>query len=302
MAEQATDRLVRMLGILTYVERNGDTPFAELAEHFGVTVEQVRADLNALWVASEPGDSWFPIDFSADAYDADIAALVRNDGVSQVRLSPREAVALVGALSTMGAAGALPEAGTQVLDKLRDALQEPVTVLGDDHVQPEIREPLLEAMRRYRLAEVEYVDAQDRRTTRVVDPHRLVVIDGHAYLECFCRRAEDYRVLRLDRIASVAVLGAAVEHPPTDTAGFTLTPAFRATVRIARSGRYALEDMPGVTIEDAEEDVIATFDVADAAFVAGRLLSVAPHLREVTPNRLVDELHRQARSVLDVQG
>ncbi|WP_062520466.1 helix-turn-helix transcriptional regulator [Demequina silvatica] len=301
MAEQATDRLVRMLGILTYVERNGDTPFAELAEHFGVSVDQVRKDIDALWVASEPGDSWSPIDFSADDFDADVAALVRNDGVSQVRLSPREAVALVGALSTMGAAGALPEAGTQVLAKLRDALAEPVTVLGDDQVAPEIREALLEAIARYRLAEVEYVDAQDRRTTRTVDPHRLVVIDGHGYLECFCRRAQDYRVLRLDRIASVTVLDGAVEHPPTDTAGFTLTPAFRATVRIARTGRYALEDIPGVEIEDADEDVIATFDVADAAFVAGRLLAVAPHLRSVTPPRLVAELHRQAQSVLDVQ-
>ncbi|WP_062293265.1 helix-turn-helix transcriptional regulator [Demequina phytophila] len=301
MAEQATDRLVRMLGILTYVERNGDTPFAELAAHFGVSVDQVRKDIDALWVASEPGDSWSPIDFSADDFDADVAALVRNDGVSQVRLSPREAVALVGALSTMGAAGALPEAGTQVLAKLRDALAEPVTVLGDDQIAPEIRESLLEAIARYRIAEVEYVDAQDRRTTRTVDPHRLVVIDGHGYLECFCRRAQDYRVLRLDRIASVTVLDGAVEHPPTDTAGFTLTPAFRATVRIARTGRYALEDIPGVAIEDADEDVIATFDVADAAFVAGRLLAVAPHLRSVSPARLVDELHRQARSVLYVQ-
>ncbi|WP_062464623.1 helix-turn-helix transcriptional regulator [Demequina soli] len=301
MAEQARDRLVLMLGILTYVERHGDTPFSDLAEHFGVSVDQVRADINALWLASEPGDSWSPIDFSADAYDSDVAALVRNDGVSQVRLSPREAVALVGALSTMGAAGALPEAGTQALDKLRTALSEPVTVIGDDHVAPELREALLSAISRYRQARLDYTDAQDRRTTRIVDPHRLVVIDGHAYLECFCRRAEDYRVLRLERMASVEVLDGAVEHPPTDSAGFSLTPAFSATVRVARAGRFALEDMPGVRIEDAEEDVIATFDVADAAWVAGRLLSVAPHLREIQPNRLVDALHRQARSVLDVQ-
>ncbi|BDZ61014.1 protein PafC [Demequina sediminis] len=301
MAEQATDRLVRMLGILTYVERHGDTPFTELAEHFGVTVDQVRADIDALWLASEPGDSWYPIDFSADAFDADVAALVRNDGVSQVRLSPREAVALVGALSTMGAAGALPEAGTQVLAKLREALAEPVIVLGDDAVDGRVRDALVDAIARYRQAEVAYVDALDRRTSRTVDPHRLVLIDGHAYLECYCRRAEDYRVLRLDRIEDVTVLDGAVEHPPTDSAGFTLTPAFTATVRIARAGRWALEDMPGVRIEDAEDDVIATFDVADDAWVAGRLLTVAPHLRSVSPRRLVDALHRQATAVLDVQ-
>jgi len=299
VAEHARDRLVRMLGILTYVERHGATPFAELADHFGVSVAQVRKDIDALWVASEPGDSWSPIDFSADEFDADVAALVRNDGVTQVRLSPREAVALVGALSTMGAAGALPEAGGQVLAKLRDALAEPVIVLGDDAVAPEVREGLIAAIGRYRRARVEYVDAHDRRTTRDVDPHRLVVIDGHGYLECFCHRAEDYRVLRLDRIAAVETLDTPVSRPPTDTAGFSLTPAFKATVRIARTGRWALEDMPGVEIEDAEEDVVATFGVADAAWAAGRLLPVAAHVREVAPHRLLEELHRQAAAVLE---
>ncbi|WP_062386804.1 helix-turn-helix transcriptional regulator [Demequina iriomotensis] len=301
MPEQATDRLVRMLGILTYVERHGDTPFAELAEHFGVSVAQVRGDINALWVASEPGDSWAPIDFSPELYDEDIASLTLNDALTQVRLSPREAVAVVGALSTMGAAGALPEAGAQVLAKLREALEEPVTVVGEDHIGDEIREPLLEAIRRYRRVELEYVDALDRRSTRVVDPHRLVVIDGHAYLECFCRRAQDYRVLRLDRIATATVLEGAIEHPPTDTAGFSLTPAFRATVVVGRAGRFAIEDMPGVAIEDADDAVVATFDVVDPAWAAGRLLSVAPHLRSVEPRRLADALRRQATAVLDVQ-
>ncbi|WP_296665872.1 WYL domain-containing protein [Demequina sp.] len=301
MAEQARDRLVRMLGILTYVERNGPTPFAELADHFGVPVAQVRKDIDALWIASEPGDSWYPIDFSSDEFDADVAALVRNDGVTQVRLSPREAVALVGALSTMGAAGALPEAGMQALAKLRDALAEPVIVLGDDAVSPEVRDALLAAIARYRQARVEYVDAHDRRTIRVVDPHRLVLIDGHGYLECFCRRAQDYRVLRLDRIASATVLDGAVEHPPTDTAGFNLAPTLTATVRIARAGRWALEEMPRTRIEDAEDDVIGTFDVADVDWAAGRLLAVAPHLRSVEPRPLRDALRTQAASVLAVQ-
>lgn len=303
MAETSRDRLVRLLGIVTYLDHHGATPFAELADHFGVTSAQIRKDVSTLWTSGLPGYMHGDLlDFDADAFDQDVASLLDGQGVSQVRLSSREAVALVASLSTLSASGVAPAVVDAVLDKLREALAEPVIVLADgDAADTTVSDALLEALRRYRRVELTYVDALDRRTTREVDPHRLVVIDGLGYLECFCRRADDYRTLRLDRIEAVEVLDAAVSTPPGDTAGFSLTPAFKATVRLGRAGRWALEDIPGLVVEDAEDDVIATFDAVDAEWVAGRLLAVAPHLRSVEPFQLRGALHRQAEAVLDAQ-
>ena len=35
---------------------------------------------------------------------------------------------------------------------------------------------------------------------RVIDPMRMLIVDGRAYLEAWCRRAEAVRMFRLDRI------------------------------------------------------------------------------------------------------
>jgi predicted DNA-binding transcriptional regulator YafY len=55
-------------------------------------------------------------------------------------------------------------------------------------------------------------------------------------------------------------------------------------------------------INEAGEDVEATFGVADAMWVAGRLLAVSPHLRAVEPKDLRDAVARQARAVLAAQA
>ena len=51
-----------------------------------------------------------------------------------------------------------------------------------------------------------YVPTRDERTERTVDPMRLLLVDGHWYLEAWCRRAEGVRLFRLDRVDDVAVL------------------------------------------------------------------------------------------------
>ncbi len=43
---------------------------------------------------------------------------------------------------------------------------------------------------------------------RVVDPQAMVVRDGHTYLQAWCRKAQDERLFRLDRIISASILHA----------------------------------------------------------------------------------------------
>lgn len=304
MAETAHDRLVRLLGIVTYLEANGPTEFSVLARHFGVPDSRIRTDIDVLWgSSSDRYDPVLYVDFDSDSFDQDVAKLTKDQGLTQVRLSSREAVALVVSLSSLATAQVAPGIVNQVLSKLRGALSEPVTVIDEaPHVSQEVTPALLDAIRRYRRVTVTYVDAQDRRTTRDVDPHRLVAIDSVAYLECYCWRANDYRTLRLDRIEAVEGDQGSVTSAPSDTAGFALRRRSRATVTLARAGRYAVEVIPGVTIEEQGDDVVAHFDVSDMDWVAGQLLAIAPHLRSVAPGELHDALLAQAQAVAQAQA
>jgi proteasome accessory factor C len=305
MAEKALPRLTRLLGIVTFLEQQGEKSFDVLADHFGVTTAQIRKDVDTLWVSGLPGYMTDDlIDFDAAAFEEGIASLTNSQGVTQVRLSAREAVALVGALSSLVAAGSAPAAAATALSKLREALggNEPVTVVAREHTDPHISTSLWDAVARRRVARVTYVDAHDRRTQRDIEPHRLVSIDGVSYVECFCRRAQDYRTLRLDRISEVKVTDVAVVAQPSDADGFSLAPRFNATVVVARGARWAFEDLPGATVEDSGDDVVVTFGVADVDWVASRLLSVAPLIRTMEPAALRDTLAAHARAVLAAQA
>ncbi|PKQ26138.1 MAG: WYL domain-containing protein [Actinobacteria bacterium HGW-Actinobacteria-4] len=305
MAEKALPRLTRLLGIVTYLEQQGPTSFAVLAERFGVSEDQIRKDVGTLSVSGLPG--YMPddlLDFDFSAFDHGVASLTESHGVSQVRLSAREAVALTGALSALVAAGTAPAAALTALDKLRGAMDgnDPMVVLPASSTKPEVSQALLDAVARRRVATVTYVDAHDRLTEREIEPHRLVTIDGIGYVECFCRRAGDYRTLRLDRMNAVTVTDEPVVAAPSDADGFTLVPRFDARVVVARSGRWALEELPGVALDEVGDDVEATFGVTNAHWVAGRLLAIAPYLRVVEPEELVQALGDAAKAVETAQA
>ena len=104
MAERASDRLLRMLGMVAYLDSHGDVPVDDLAAQFGVTPEQVLADVDTLWVTGTPG--YLPydlIDFDATAYERGVVTLVEARGMTRpLRLGGREAVAAEG---SRGAAG-----------------------------------------------------------------------------------------------------------------------------------------------------------------------------------------------------
>ena len=61
--------------------------------------------------------------------------------------------------------------------------------------------PRRKAVADHRRVHLRYlVPGRDETTERDVDPMRVVVMDGRWYLEGWCRRAEDTRMFRMDRV------------------------------------------------------------------------------------------------------
>lgn len=96
-----------------------------------------------------------------------------------------------------------------------------------------------------------YTASRDEISERTVDPMRLLLIDGHRYLEAWCRSAEGVRLFRLDRIDDLAVLAeAAVPPPEAEPADFS-TGLFRpmpdqpsAVLVLEREARWVAEYYP----------------------------------------------------------
>ncbi|MGC4174030.1 helix-turn-helix transcriptional regulator [Demequina sp.] len=304
MSENSRARVARLLGIVAYLEDNGATGFEELADHFSVTSAQIAKDIEQLWIVGRPGGFANDlIDFDYDSFDAGVAKITNTQGATQVRLAPREGVALVAALSAIVGAGVAPRAAESALAKITEALgEETVTVLGTPDASSKVVQTLAIAVQQGVVARLDYIDAADRRTQRDVEPHRIVTIDGAPYLECWCRRAGDYRTLRIDRIVSAKVTDDEVVTPASGSEGFSLARQYEATVTLRRGGRWVLEDIPGVQLSDDGELVTATLGVTNEPWFAGRLLSIATSLISVEPESLRREVTRQAQSVAAVHG
>ena len=302
MAEPAIPRLTRLLGIVTQLEEYGEASFDDLARHFGVSRDVIKDDIDTLWVSGLPGYGTSDLlDFDGYAYEDGIARLTESLGVRQVRLAPAEAVALMGALASIVASGAAPIAAEGALEALRAAVAgaTAVTVVGASPVDQNAVQALRDGLDRSCAVVVTYVDAQDRRTERVIEPHRLVAVDGVGYVECFCRRAVDYRTLRLDRIEHAEVMDEPAGVPRRASEGFTLEPQYTAEIQVALTGQWAFEDLPGVRIRGSQDVITASFGVANPDVIVSRLLAVAPHLRRVEPADLRNRLAGAAEAVLE---
>ncbi len=214
MSETATDRLARMLALVPYISRRPGVAIAELAGEFGVSTDQISADLNLLMVCGLPG--YYPDDLIDVVLDDDggTVAIAFDAGIERpVRLTGDEAFALTIALRALAELPGLvdAEAVHSALAKLEQASAahsgpaEAVRVAAADPAPAlgAVREALDTSRRlwiRY------YTASRDAVTERTVDPLRLLVTDGHAYLEAYCNLAGSIRHFRVDRIEEVRIL------------------------------------------------------------------------------------------------
>lgn len=258
MTETATDRLTRVLAMVPYISRRPGVALADLADEFGVDTAQISADLDLLMVCGLPG--YYPDDLIDVVLDEDggTVSIAFDAGIERpVRLTSDEAVALTVALRALAELPGLVEADavTSALAKLeqlgagraesanavRVAAADPAPALGA------VRQALDESRQlwiRY------YTASRDTVTERTVDPIRLLVTDGHAYLEAYCQLAVGIRHFRVDRIDQVRVLDDPAQPPlwvDSDVPDRVFhpdpqTPA--ATVLLAPAARWVAEYYP----------------------------------------------------------
>ncbi len=258
MSETATDRLARMLALVPYISRRPGVAIAELAGEFGVSTAQISSDLDLLMVCGLPG--YYPDDLIDVVLDDDggTVAIAFDAGIERpVRLTGDEAFALTIALRALAELPGLVDAAAvhSALAKLEHGPAEAVRVAAADPA-PALG-AVREALDRSRRLWIRYYTAsRDAVTERTVDPLRLLVTDGHAYLEAYCNLAGSIRHFRVDRIEEVRVLDEPAQptlwvdsevpdrifHPDLQIPPITL--------RLSRGARWVAEYYP---MEDSVE-------------------------------------------------
>ena len=305
-------RLARMLSLVPYLQQHPGIPVADAAGVFGVTEAQLRADLDLLFFCGLPG--YTPGDLIEVSYEGDRITVTNADTFARpLTLTPEEGLALVVALRALAAEPGLVErdALDRALAKLEAALASVVPSSGG-RVEVSLDEAgetlatverAVDARRRLHLR---YVNASDEVSERDVDPMRVLNVDGRWYLEAWCRRVDDVRLFRLDRVVTATELDAPAEVPEQAAPRSLTEGLYRpaptdpvVTLVLDREARWVADYYPYETVEELPGGgVRLDLRVHDDGWLRRLLLRLGGHARVVAPETLAAAVRSDAERAL----
>ncbi len=311
MATSVADRLPRLLALVPYLLARPGVPIDEAAADFDVTPRQLRRDLELLWMCGLPG--YGPGDLIDLSFEGDTVTVTFDAGMSRpLRLAGPEATALVVALRALADTPGVvdTDAVQRALAKIEAAsgrAEHPVVVVGLASREEAATATVREALDRRRALDMRYYTAsRDALTERVVDPMRLLLVDGRGYLEAWCRAAEAVRLFRLDRIEHVTALDEPAAPPsqarPTDVSEGLFRPAPDqriAELAVGPDARWLAEYYPMEdVIETAGGGARLRMRYSDPAWMVRLVLGLGAEAVVLDPPELAEAVRERAEQAL----
>ena len=306
-------RLVRLLNMVPYFQANPKITYAEAASDLGVSVKQLRDDLNQLWMCGLPGygpGDLIDFEFSGDTIEVTFTAGIDHP----LRLTSPEATGVLVALRTLLDVPGMvdPEAARSAIAKIESAagtLSHGAEAAVDEPApaESEAAAAVRAAVRNGRALAIEYYSAShDMLSSRVVDPIRVALVADHSYLEAWCRSAEGVRLFRFDRIVDAKVLDEPSAPPPPavqagpDTSLFDADPSLpSATLLIDRSASWMFDYYPLRVIRELPDGACeAAMTYASDEWMARFVLGFGSAVRVLEPESLAQRVRESASAAL----
>lgn len=309
-------RLVRLLNMVPYLKANPRITFEEAAIDLGVSVKQLREDLQQLFLCGLPG--YGPgdlIDFEMSGKTIDVTFSAGMD--HPLRLTSPEATGILVALrALLDVPGMLdPAAARSAIAKIESAAGAVAASVGGAPTAGDEPAPIESsaatavraAVRNDHAVTIDYYSAShDTLTSRTVDPIRVVLVGDHSYLEAWCRTAEGVRLFRFDRIVDARELDEPSQPPAPavaaapDTSLFDSDPSLpSATLLIDPSASWMFDYYPLHVVRELADGVCeATMTYASTAWMARFVMGFGASVRVLEPQPLVERVRESAAAAL----
>lgn len=205
-----TNRLSRLTAILTQLQTKRVITAPSLAEKFGVSVRTIYRDIRTLEqsgvpVVMEEGKGYSlmdgykipPIMFSENQANALILAeqLVLKNGDSSLIKDYAEAIDKIKAV--------LKQTEKDKANLL--SLRTKFAKLDNFEIKSNILSSLQIALTNFYLVKLDYINAENINSIRIVEPFALLNITGGWLMVAFCRLRKEFRYFRLDRIQNLQI-------------------------------------------------------------------------------------------------
>jgi proteasome accessory factor C len=309
-------RLVRLLNLVPYLQANPRISYDEAASDLGVSVKQLRADLDQLWMCGLPG--YGPgdlIDFEMSGTTIEVTFSAGMD--HPLRLTSPEATGILVALrALLDVPGMVdPQAARSAIAKIESAAG---TALGEREgagaavdeqapIESSAAAAVRAAVRDGRALSIDYYSAShDELSNRIVDPIRVVLVGDKSYLEAWCRSAEGVRLFRFDRIVEARVLDERSTPPEPalaaapDTSLFDADPSLpSATLLVDRAAGWMFDYYPLRVLRELPDGACeAAMTYASDEWMARFVLGFGSALQVLEPQSLADRVRDAAVAAL----
>lgn len=279
MSETSGQRLSRMLALVPWLLTHQGSTIAQTAEHFGISPEQLVKDLNLLIVSGRPGylhGDLLDIQFWDEG--GHITVLDPQTLDRPVALSTEEAAALLVSLQVLAQIpGAHDrEAIISTAEKLQIAAGSvpPIAV----QVSAGSEEIIATAVKNHRVLRIEYQSDLEAPTVRDIEPHKILIVNGKAYVDAWCRKAESHRTFRMDRIVSTSDTGESFT-PRSAVANTRFLESTRDVELVVRpTATWILDLLNAREMARSEDGIHVAVAVADDEWLVRLLLMLGPDL------------------------
>lgn len=309
----SADRLPRLLALVPYLMSHPGAQVPEVARLFGLTEKQLVDDLQLVWMCGLPGHT--PGDLIDVSWDGGEILIDNAETIARpLRLGIDEASALLVALRVLAE---LPEfadkdALPRVIAKLEQAAGEGAAAVSSQvavevEAAPDALATVNQAIRRGRRLSLRYyVPGRDEITPREVDPTRVVMADGRAYLEGWCYRADGMRLFRLDRMLGAEILPVPASPPeeaePIDVTGGVFRPSPTdelVELEVTAAGRWIAEYYPCEAVDELGGGRLrVTLRARDQGWLVRLALRLGDSGRVISPASLATRVTAEAQAAL----
>ena len=205
-----TKRLSRLVAILTQLQTKRLVTATKLAEKFGVSTRTIYRDLKALEQAGVP----------ILTEDGKGYTLMEGYKIPPIMFSENQANALILAeqLVLKNRDSSLIKDYAEAIDKIKAVLRQSekdkanllslrtkFANLENYEINSHILSALQKAITNFYLVELDYINAENTMSKRVVEPFALLSILEGWLMVAYCRLRKEFRYFRLDRIQKIQI-------------------------------------------------------------------------------------------------
>ncbi len=321
MGSRVSERLNRMLLMVPFLARREGADVGELCLEFEIDEATLMQDLDTLQMCGVPDYS--PADLMEWSLEGGRIRMMFADYFKRpLNLTRQEALSLFVSGSALVRSGVFTPGGAleSALGKIEKALSEESREKLDDIIarievemrayEGNMRDIIDRGLEQGMNLEIDYWSfSRDEMTHREVEPVSLICSRGFWYLMAWCHSSEDFRLFRLDRIASVKL----TDHPVSRRArGSFDVPrvvgeyrpgrkAHQVKLRFSdRRGRRITEEWPAARIvERPDGSVLVELRTRNLEWLANYLVRFGEGVKVEGPKELATMVKRNARRILE---